>query len=159
MARFRFRLDASLQLAHQALESAQRDYARELKRWQSCVRAFEAQQLRYNEAQESQREAGRHRPEELRICQVFALEQRRRLDQCDAIRKEQELVMENARRRLLEAHREAEKYERLKEKQAIAFRALELQKEQKILDETGQVLHWLGKSMSIDKYAVNGRSN
>ena len=145
MARFRFRLDASLQLAHQVLESAQLEYALELQRWQACVHACEVQKVRYVAAQENQRDAGRHRPEELGLCQVFALEQRRQLRQCEANQREQELVMESARRRLLEAHREVEKYERLKEKQAVAFRADELQKEQKALDETGQVLHWLGK--------------
>lgn len=145
MARFRFRLGASLQLAQQLLESAQREYAIELQHWQVCVQARVVQQACYDEAQEGQRDAGRHRPEELGLCQVFALEQRRRLQQCEAKQSEQELVMENARRCLLEAHREVEKYERLKEKQATAFRATELQKEQKVLDETGQVLHWLGK--------------
>ncbi|MBP1759649.1 MAG: Flagellar FliJ protein [Firmicutes bacterium] len=145
MARFRFRLEASLQLAQQVLESAQREYALELQRWQACVQAFEVQKVRYDEAQEGQRDAGRHRPEELGLCQVFALEQRQRLRQCETKQKEQELIKENARRCLLEAHREVEKYERLKEKQATAFRVAELQKEQKVLDETGQVLHWLGK--------------
>lgn len=159
MARFHFRLDASLQLAQQALESAQREYAIETKRWQACLRAFETQQTCYYGALESQREAGLHRPEELKICQVFAFEQRRRLDQCEEMRKEQELVLENARSCLLEAHREVEKYERLKEKQAAAFRMTELQKEQKILDETGQVLHWLGKISITNKCAVNGRAN
>jgi len=38
-----------------------------------------------------------------------------------------------------------EKLVRLKEKQTKAFQLLELQKEQKILDETGQVLHWRQK--------------
>ncbi len=146
MGRFRFRLDASLQLAQQVLESAQLEYALELQRWQVCVQACEAQQGRYNEAQEGQRDAGRHRPEELGLCQVFALQQRRLLRQCEANQKKQDLVMEDARRCLLEAHREVEKYERLKEKQATAFQVAELQKEQKVLDETGQVLHWLGKT-------------
>jgi len=145
MAVFRFRLDASLQLAQQVFESAQQEYALEMQRWQDCVQALKNQQKCYDEAQEGQRDAGRHRPDELGLCQVFALEQRRRLRQCEAKQKEQELVLENARRCLLEAHREVEKYERLKEKQATAFRVAELQKEQKVLDETGQVLHWLGR--------------
>ncbi|EHQ91612.1 flagellar export protein FliJ [Desulfosporosinus youngiae] len=145
MARFRFRLDASLQLAQQILESARRQYALELQRWQACFDALEVQKVRYKEAQDGQREAGRHRPEDLGICQVFAREQRRRLLECEAKLREQEPVLEKARGCLLEAHREVEKYERLKEKQAAAFRAAELQKEQKVLDETGQVLHWLGK--------------
>jgi len=145
MARFRFRFDASLKLAQQVLETAQQEYAVELQSWQVCVKACEVQQARYDNAQEGQRHAGRHRPEELGLWQVFALEQRRRLLQCEAKQREQELVMENARRYLLEAHREVEKYERLKAKQTAAFRLAELQKEQKVLDETGQVLHWLGK--------------
>lgn len=149
IARFRFRLEASLQLAHQALESAQREYALELQRWQACVQASEIQKVRYEEAQEAQREAGRRQPQDLGICQLFALEQRRRLRQCEAKQKEQELLMEKARGCLMEAHREAEKYERLKEKQALAFRIAELQKEQKVLDETGQVLHWLGKKSAF----------
>ena len=147
MARFRFRLDASLQLAKQVLQSAQREYALEFQRWQACVLACKAQQASYNEAQEGQREAGRHRPEELKLCQQFAVLQLRRLHHHEAERREQELVMEQARRGLFEAHREVEKYERLKEKQATAFRVAELQKEQKVLDETGQILHWLGKKI------------
>lgn len=145
MARFRFRLDASLQIAQQVFESAQQEYAMELQRWQNYVQAFKVQQTCYNEAQEGQREAGRHRPEELGICQVYAMEQKQRLRQCEARQREQEIVLEKSRNYLLEAHREVEKYERLKEKQATAFREAELQKEQKILDETGQVLHWLGR--------------
>jgi len=152
VARFRFRLDANLQLARQVLESAQREYALELQRWQACVQASETQRVRYEEAQEGQREAGRRRPEDLGICQLFALEQRRRLLECEAKQREQELLMEKARQRLLEAHREVEKYERLKEKQALAFRTAELQKEQKVLDETGQVLHWLGKKSSVNLF-------
>jgi len=145
MARFRFRLEASLKLAQQILETAQLKYAKELQRWQACVQACEVQSLRYEEAQEGQREAGLYRPEDLGICQVFAVRQWQQLLQCQAQQREQELILEKARQCLLEAHREVEKYERLKEKQAEAFKAAELQKEQKVLDETGQVLHWLGK--------------
>lgn len=142
MARFRFRLEASLQLAEQALETAQREFAQEVQHWQALVKACAIQQEHFEEAQEGQREAGRHQPIDLGIWQIFALEQHRRLRQCDAERLEQELVVENARCILLEAHREVEKFRRLKEKQAKAFLLAELQKEQKVLDETGQVLHW-----------------
>lgn len=142
MARFRFRLEASLRLAEQALEAAQREFAQEGQRWQALVKACAIQQEHFDEAQEGQREAGRHRPSDLGIWQIFALEQRKRLRQCDAERLEQELVMENARCILLEAHREVEKFRRLKEKQTKAFLLAELQKEQKVLDETGQVLYW-----------------
>lgn len=152
MARFRFRLDASLQLAQQGLELAQRDYAIEYQRWQACIQAYAVQQARYDEAQEAQRNAGRYRPEDLGLCQVFALEQRRRLHQCEANVNEQEPVVEKARRCLLEAHREVEKYERLKEKQATAYQVSELQREQKVLDETGQVLHWLQKNLIVNSF-------
>jgi len=149
MARFRFRLEASLQLAEQALETAQRTFAQEVQRLDVCVKACAIQQGRYNEAEEGQRDAGRHRPEELGLWQIFTLEQRRRLRQCELKRMEQETIMENARCLLLEAHREVEKFLRLKEKQAKAFLVAELQKEQKILDETGQVLHWRQKNIAI----------
>lgn len=143
MARFRFRLEASLRLAEQALKKAQREFAQELQSWKTIVEACEIQQERFNAVQEGQRDAARHRPIELRIWQLFALEQQRRLHQCNAELRKQELIMENARHSMLEAHREVEKLERLKEKQAKAFQLAELQLEQKILDETGQVLHWL----------------
>ena len=142
MARFLFRLEASLRLAEQALETAQRKFAQEVQLWKTLVEACELQQEHFNDAQEGQRDAGRHRPIELGIWQLFVSEQQRRLHLCNAELSKQELIMENARHRLLEAHREVEKLERLKEKQTKAFQLAELQKEQKILDETGQVLHW-----------------
>lgn len=145
MARFRFRLEASLRLAEQALETAQREFALEVQRWRTLVEAFERQQVMFNDAQEGQRDAGRNRPMELGIWQLFAAVQQRRLHQCLDTVSKQESIMENARHILLEAHREVEKFERLKEKQSKAFQVAELQKEQKILDETGQVLHWRQK--------------
>ena len=149
MARFRFRLEASLRLAEQALEAAQLEFAQEVQRWKTSVRACEIQQEIFNDAQDGQRDAGRHRPIELGIYQVFAAEQQRRLNHCNEELKKQELSMEKARHVLLEAHREVEKLERLKEKQTKAFQLAELQKEQKILDETGQVLHWRQKIVNI----------
>jgi len=142
MARFRFRLEASLRLAEQALETAQLEFAQEVQLWKTLVEACEIQQEHFNAAQEGQRDVGRHRPEELGIWQLFAAEQQRRLHQCNAELRKQELSLENARHILLEAHREVEKLERLKEKKTKASQLAELQKEQKILDETGQVLHW-----------------
>ena len=151
MALFRFRLEASLQLAEQVLERAQREFAQEQQRLDVCVKACALQQERFNEAEEGQRDAGRHQPEELGMWQIFALEQKRRLRQRESERMEQEPVLEKARLKLLEAHREVEKFQRLKEKQAKAFMVAELQKEQKILDETGQVLHWRQQNELIQK--------
>jgi flagellar FliJ protein len=142
MARFSFRLEASLRLAGRALEKAQREFAQEVQRWKTLVEACEIQQEQFNDAQAGQRDAARYRPEELGICQLFAAEHQRRLHQCRAELSKQELSMQRARHILMEAHREVEKLERLKEKQTKAFQLAELQKEQKILDETGQVLHW-----------------
>jgi flagellar FliJ protein len=147
MARFRFRLEASLQLSVQALEAAQREFAQKVQYLEKCVRACAVQQERLGEAQDGHRDAGRHRPEELGMWQIYAREQKRRLCQCELEQMEQEAVMENARLVLLEAHREVEKFQRLKDKQAKAFLVAELQKEQKILDETGQVVHWHQQNM------------
>lgn len=149
MARFLFRLEASLHLAEQVLETVQRTFAQEVQRWQACVKACEIQEGRLYEAREGQLDAGRHRPEELGSWQIFALDQQHRLRQCDTERREKEKVMEDARHNLEEAHREVEKFRRLKEKQVKAFLLAELQKEQKILDETGQILHWRQKNQPI----------
>jgi flagellar FliJ protein len=142
MARFHFRLEASLRIAGQALEIAQREFAQEVRLWETLLKASEIQRECFDAAQEGHRDAGRHRPIELGLWQVFACEQQRRLLQCNSEVDKQELIMDDARRKLLEAHRDVEKLERLKEKQTKVFELAELQKEQKILDETGQVLHW-----------------
>ena len=142
MSRFKFRLETNLRLAEQALEAAQQEFAQAERRWQECVRASGLQQERLNEAEEGQRDAGRHRPEKLGIWQIFASEQRRRLRQCEVEQREQEAVREDVRLLLLETHREVEKFRRLKEKQVKAFEWEELLKEQKLLDETGQILYW-----------------
>lgn len=142
MARFKFRLEASLSLAEQALESAQRELAEEVRRWQACKLARAAQRENLLTAQEEQRDAARQHPENLELCQIFAHEQQTRLRQCETRLCEQEKVMEKARGRLLTAHQDVEKFRRLKEKQVKAFLLAEAQKEQKILDETGQILYW-----------------
>jgi len=141
-------LEASLLIAEQALETAQREFAQEVQRWEACVLACELQQARFHDAQEGQRDAGRHRPQDLGLWQVFSSEHQRRLRRCEGERREQEPIMENARHNLLEAHREVEKFGRLKEKKGKAFRLAELQKEQKVLDETGQVLHFRQHKMN-----------
>ena len=147
MARFRFRLEASLRVAEQALETAQRAFAQEVQLWKSFVEACNLQQGFFNKAQEGQRNAGQHRPEELGAWHLFTSEQQRQLQQCNQRLRTQEPILEKARHSLLEAHREVEKFERLKEKQSKAYQVAELLKEQKILDETGQVLHWRQQSI------------
>ena len=147
MARFRFRLEASLRVAEQALETAQRAFAHEVQLWKSCVEACRLQQEHFKEAHAGQRDAGRHRVQELGSWHLFAIEQQHQLQQCNLELRTQEPIMEQARHILLEAHREVEKFERLKEKQSKAYQVAELLKEQNILDETGQVLHWRQQSL------------
>lgn len=149
MARFRFRLEASLRLAEQALEKAQREYAQEVQRLNTCEMACTLQNQHFQEAQEGQRDAAKNSPAELGVWQQYTVEHQRRLRQFQAELKEQEVIVGKARHCLLEAHRESEKFRRHKEKQAETFRLDELNKEQKVLDETGQVVHWRQKiSMS-----------
>jgi flagellar protein FliJ len=142
MARFRFRFEASRRLADQVLEMAQRKFAQEMQRWQTLDKACRFYGERFEKALAEQRNAGLHSPEELGYWQIFVLDQKRKLRKSEAERMEQERVLDQERQILIEAHREAEKFRRLKEKQAIAFRLKELLKEQKILDETGQVFYW-----------------
>ncbi|MDQ7096233.1 flagellar FliJ family protein [Desulfosporosinus sp. PR] len=142
MARFQFRLETSLRLAEQALKTARQELSAEIRRWLACKSASEEQRRVLLSAQEEQRNAGRCCPENLGICQVFAQEQQKKLRECEAKQIQQELVLEDARSNLLKAHQEAEKFRRLKEKQLKAFLLAEVRKEQKILDETGQVLYW-----------------
>ncbi|AFM42704.1 Flagellar FliJ protein [Desulfosporosinus acidiphilus SJ4] len=148
MARFRFRFDASQRLADQLLDVAKREFAQEMQRLQVCIEARVTQLGRFNDALEGQRNAGLHSPEKLAIWQTYVFEQRRRLKEREAEKSAQEVMMEKARCRLIEAHREAEKFRRLKEKQFKAFQIKELIKEQKVLDETGQILHWQQKKYS-----------
>jgi flagellar FliJ protein len=142
MSRFHFRLEASRTLAEQTFEKVQREFAQELRLWRSMVEAYENQKKILREALEGQRKISRERPQELGIWQIYISEQQRRLRRCNADLKKQELVIVKVRQNLLEAHRELEKLERLKEKQTRAYQLAELQKEQRNLDETGQVLHW-----------------
>lgn len=142
MVRFRFRLEASLRLAEQDLETAQRQLAEAIQRWQVCLQKRNEQEERFQAAMEGQREAGRLHPETLGTWQAFVLEQRRRLRRSEQDLAVQEGAMEAARQTVLGTHREVEKFRRLKEKQAKAFWLAELRKEQKTLDEAGQVLYW-----------------
>ncbi|WP_242966820.1 flagellar FliJ family protein [Desulfosporosinus sp. FKA] len=149
VARFHFRFEASQRLADQLLDMAKREFAREMRCWQACVDALAAQRDIFNKALEGQKSAGMHSPEDLAIWQNYVFEQRRRLKNREAEKLEQEEIVEKTRLILIEAHRETEKFRRLKEKQLKAFLQEELQKEQKILDETGQILHWQQKKHSL----------
>lgn len=143
MARLKFRLEASLRLAEQAFEKTQREFAEQVRLWHACKLACTTQRKTLLAAQEEQRDAALHHPENLGICQIFAREQQERLRQCETKQIEQERDMEKARCNLLRAHQDVEKFRRLKEKKVKAFLLAEVQKEQKMLDETGQIMHWL----------------
>lgn len=142
MSSFKFRLETNLKLAEQALGTAQRKFAEAERCWQECLRISALQRQRCLEAEAGQREAGLHRPEELAVWQVFVGDQRRHMRQCEAEERACELVRREVRNLLLETHREVEKFQRLKEKQTKAYEWAMLQKEQKVLDEMGQILYW-----------------
>ena len=70
----------------------------------------------------------------------------------DEYRKECLLALEEA----VKNHKVVEKY---REKKLQQFQIELIKEEQKLLDETGQVLHWLGKNSIMNNCAVNGRAN
>ncbi len=141
MSRFRFRLEVSLRLAEQVLDQARIHLAQETERYQACLAARDVQQGSWQEALHGQREAGSREPEYLSLWRAYT-------EKMVAILKirEQELLaqtecQEKARLAVIEAHREVEKLKRLKEKQREVFEREALRQEQKVLDETGQVLY------------------
>ena len=154
VARFRFRLEVSLRLAKWALEEAQKVFAREFQLWQELVEACVIQQKILEAALDGQREASWLHPEDLGLWQVYAEEQLRRLRKKETERDFQKEVMEEARQKLLEAHREVEKFSRLKEKRRRAFEWAEAKKEQSLIDETGQVLYWRQQNIEMTEVKV-----
>lgn len=141
MARFKFRLQASLRLAQGVLEEAQRHLAEEISRWQVLSAQRDRQRKCWQAALEGQRLAGLSHPEELGRWQAFAREEYLKLQACEVELLEQEKRKEEKRRQVVETHREKEKFRRLKVRQAGSFALAEQRKEQKLLDEVGQIIY------------------
>lgn len=141
MAWFKFRLQASLSLAEKALEEAQRRLAEEIILWQKLIDKRDRLEESRQAALEGQRSTGLTHPEELGRWQAFAWEQYLKLQTCETELSAQEERTEEKRGLVLEAYREKEKFLRLRSRQAQAFALAEQRKEQKVLDETAQVVY------------------
>jgi flagellar FliJ protein len=140
MPRFKFRLEAALRLAERNLEEHQRLLALELEKLHTLQARWKEQEKSWQLALEGQREAGLNSPQDLGHWQIFAQKQLERLRLLERETSQQELVVEQQRLHLLEAHQEAEKLVKLKERQKAQFDLAEQRREQAILDEAGQVI-------------------
>ncbi|AHF07785.1 flagellar FliJ family protein [Desulfitobacterium metallireducens] len=140
MPQFKFRLDAPLRLAERELENERRCLAKELEKLHQKKTFCIDKEKQWQKALEGQREAGLKEPEHLGSWQEYAvslLQQLRKLQQELEL---QEKVVDVQRLRVRNAHQEQEKLKKLKEKQEAAFWLKEQRREQKALDETGQVI-------------------
>lgn len=142
MARFRFRLEASLRLAEQVLDKARRKMAEEMRKQQEIADLVERRRRRWELAVAGQREAGLHRPQELGGWQAYTVRQLGLLRASEAELAAQTARVEKARSAVVLAHQETEKFQRLKEKLLILFQRAEMKKEQAAIDEVGQVIYW-----------------
>ncbi|MDR3288300.1 MAG: flagellar export protein FliJ [Peptococcaceae bacterium] len=149
MAVFRFRLRASLKLADQALQRTEQRLAEELQKLNAFKENQWMWQKRLRDALREKKAAGQTAPAELGRWQAYTQRCDQSLRSAQEQMKKQEEVVIEARQAVLEANREVEKLKRLKEKQWRAFLEEEQKKEQKILDETGQILYQLQKKEVI----------
>lgn len=140
MPRFKFRLEAALRLAKRQLEEQQRLLAIELEKLYTLQARCQEQEKSWQLALVGQREAGMNSPQDLGLWQTYARKQleRLRLIEREILQQEQLIIVQ--RQHLLEAHQEAEKLKKLKEKQKAQFDLTEQRREQVILDEAGQVI-------------------
>ena len=140
MARFKFRLEAALRLAERALEEQQRRLAIELEKHYTLQVRCRNQEQTWQLALVGQKEAGKSSPQDLGLWQNFARRQFELLRRAERETYQQEQVVLEQRKSLLEAHRDVEKLKKLKEKQKNLFNLIEQRREQVILDEAGQVI-------------------
>lgn len=131
-------METSLGLALNALEEAQRRLAEEILRCRDLAERREQQERRWLQGLDGQRRA---RPEELGPWQIFARQEYRKLQTCEAELREQEERKEEQRLRVVETYCRKEKFRRLKGRQARAWALAERRREQKVLDEVGQVIY------------------
>ena len=141
MPAFRFRLQVVLKIADQALKLAEQRLAEELRKRTALMEECYACQTRLQDALQGKRRALIQTPSELGKWQMYVQQCNKSLQWAKQRLKEQEEVVEKARKIVVEAKREVEKLKRLKEKQWLAFLEEERRNEQKVLDETGQVLY------------------
>ena len=141
MAKFRFRLEVSLRLAEQVLDKNRRLLAQEVQAYQACTQEVNERSNIWEEGIKGQRQAGLTKPDYLGIWQVYNQKKLEELELSLERLTEQEKRVEGARQEVVKAHRELEKYRKLKEKQAVRFKLEEQRKEQALLDEAGQAIY------------------
>ena len=140
MPRFKFRLAAALRLARRALEEQQRRLALELENLHTLQTRCRYQEKTWQLALEGQKEAGKSSPQDLGLWQNYAYKQFELLRRAERETYQQEQVVLEQRKILLEAHQDVEKLKKLKEKQKAQYDLVEQRREQGILDEAGQVI-------------------
>lgn len=142
MVRFKFRLEASLHLAENKLEQEECLLAEELRRLGTFKDRVEAQRLAWLEALEGQQMAAETQPEHIGLWQRYASQQMKILRRRESELAAQNLVVENKRTDLTRAYQDVEKIKRLKGKKYQAFLRAEQRREEKALDEAGQLGYW-----------------
>lgn len=143
MAAFHFRLETNLNLAEQVLEDFERQLALELEKEVKCLQKRQAAEALWLQALKGQKEAGCLRPDELGTWQAYARYCYEALKVAERQLKMQQELVAKTREDVIRANREVEKLKRLKTKKWTAFLAGEQKKEQKSLDEVGQVIFML----------------
>lgn len=142
MPKFRFRLEARLRLAEIALDRELRHLAQEVQKLKQLEYERNRCENTWRQAVAGQRTAGLTSPRDLGTWQKYAQNCLKLLRLKETEVQKQAQTVQKCREELAEAHREAEKFRRLQEKQLKLFRLAEEKREQKILDEAGQVLYW-----------------
>ena len=140
MAKIRFRLEVKLRLAKYALESIQAVLALELKKMDELMASRNQQSDQLSYAIEGQRQASLNSPQSLGLWLTYVLSKQAKLQICEELLSVQKKNIEEVRNKAVEVYRELKKFERLKEKGAIAFYDKQLRAEQAITDENGQML-------------------
>jgi len=141
MPQFKFRLEAALKLAERELEKQQRSLAVELEKLYALQTRLREQEKSWQLAIEGQKEAGVNAPQDLALWQAYTQKQLDHLRVLELQTLEQERNVMRQRQRLLEAHQDAEKLKKLREKQRIQYVLKEQRREQAVLDELSQVVY------------------
>lgn len=138
MARFKFRLEAPLRIAQKTLEEEQRILAQEEQKLLQVKDEYFRQQREWEKALEGQREASLKSPQDLGLWLQFSQRQLELLKLKEEEVAQQEEVTALQRQKLIEAHQNKEKLEKLRARQEAEFNLMEQRREQAVLDEAGQ---------------------
>ncbi|UWG98326.1 flagellar FliJ family protein [Dehalobacter sp. DCM] len=135
---FRFRLQTSLRLAEQEVDIVRALLAQEISRLRDMTDKRDNQERIFKQALAGQTSACITEPHNLHLWQAYTGEQKEILKVLEVQIEEQKIRVEEKRQLLVEHRIKAEKYIRLKEKQAKHYKLEELRKEQSLIDEIAQ---------------------